>query len=306
MGQHRPTIVLKEEQFEHIAGTEFKALVYLVNVKTDAVEYYFHDGGIGQKDGQIVKDSSGAGVLTFMVMPGSYDKKGKYKSRLKLTVNYKENGKDFSITQDFTYHVRKPKVYFECDSKLFLYKNCANEIKVFCSDFGDNFTPICTSRDAEIIDGPQPGQIKVVPAKDSVYIQTSTSEFYLDGKRFYAIAPPAPLLKIFSGETELSIGKAIPRNSKISIKITPEPSLSMACPKDVKYQLDSVSVTVLRNNKELIKKYFKGQEFSLPAIGLTLASDDILLFEIKYINRINFLNQVNKEKADKVFLVRVL
>jgi hypothetical protein len=306
MGQNKPMIVLKEDQPEYVAGTEYKALVYLVNVKTENAEYVFSDEIRGVYEQVIPKDSSGAGILRFWVTGGAYDKNGKVKKRIEITAKYKENGKVVSVTQDFTCLIRKPNVSFEIKSKSILYKKCDNNVKLLCSDFGNSFNPAYESTGAKIIKNTDLDKFSMIPYNDSCFLNVIYNGSLVISKKFYAIIPPIPVVKLFSDSIELGIDNTIPTNSKISVSITPELSFVSNYPKDARYRLDSWTVSVLRNNKVFTKKEIQGQKINLSAIGLSLVSDDILVFEIKDITRMNFMNEDSKVFVNKTFMVRIM
>ena len=289
-GQQSQRILITENQDVVVAGYYYSASVYLINSKFENVEYYFFDK-------LIEKDSLGGGFFKFKVHAGAYDKNGKAIKTYKITAKYIENKKTLTISQDFSYTVTRPTLLIDSPVRGILYKNCGNEITVKCPDIGNSFNPICSVSGATIISGSQIGVFTIIPVSESVYLTVSSDGNQIGVEKILSIDPPTPNIQILSDSVEIDIDKPISSKGKLSIKVIPEHAFAKNYPYDARYKVASWSVTVLRNNKELLNKTFTEVDVDFSSLGIILLSGDYLIFNIKEVNRINFLNQIKPENS---------
>jgi hypothetical protein len=299
-GQQSPDLFIKEQQTIVVAGEEYNGLLYLINCNFEEVEYYIHSR-------LLEKDSLGAGMIKFRGSAGAYDKNGKVNKTFTVSAKYIENKEVRTISKKFTYIVMRPTILVSSAVRGVLYKNCGNEITVKCPDIGNSFNPTYSADGATIINSSEIGLMTILPVDELAYLTVSIRGDKVAVEKFISANPPSPNILILSDSIEIDIDKPISSKGRLSIKIIPEPSFANNYPYDARYKIGSWSITILRNNKELLVKTFNDADVDMSSLGIKLLSGDYLIFNIKEVNRINFLNETKTENnINRKYIARIL
>lgn len=284
-----PSLEIIPQQESWVAGTDFEARAVLVNGPMKEAEFFFSQT-------PIPKDRDGAGLIKFKVSGGAYDAAGQVRKQFEITVRYKQKGKTVTLTTKHTYLVKRPAMVYKVPAGELLYTYCGNELFVTCPDLGTQYNPSFQASGSLLIKGSLKGQVTAVPTYGEVTLNVSSSGLALDTKKFKAVAPPLPTLRLLLDSIPCTSMQAVSSKSKLYLSIEPDAAFFAKYPKDARYNLAQGFLKVTRNGITVGSAAITNQTIDLSTLGISFQKNDVLNFEMAGINRTNFLNQQIAEK----------
>lgn len=288
--KNNPQLLIIPEQQSWTAGTDFVARSIVEDAPTKEVQYFF---------GQIPlpKDTDGSGIIKFRVAASTYDAAGQTRKQFKTTACYKEKKQLVTLVATHSYLIQRPHMVYTVPAGDTLYMSCGNELFVTCPELGTQYNPSFQASGSIVIRGSQKGQVTLVPTYQEVILKVYSGGTEIDGKKFKAIVPPAPKIRLLQDQVACTPMQAVSATSQLYLTIEPDSNFSIRYPKDARYRLEAGSLKVIRNGTIIGNVTLTNQNVDLSALGIVYQQKDVLIVEITKVNRINFLNQTLEERG---------
>jgi gliding motility-associated protein GldM len=272
------------------AGTKYKAQMFLAASSssiTPAMSY----------NGQTIPVTSGMGNIEFVAQGGNYDKDGNLKKTWKGQITIKKNtGEgDTTFVVEEEYIVAKPVIQIQSASVQALYINCGNELKVAVPALGASYAPAFSGTGANFITGANKGDVTVVPTSiNDVTLNVSSGGNMIGSEKFKVRTVPRPEVRAYSGakELDLKLGLTAPYPNKIDLRAIAEEGFANFLPKDAQFRVSSFDVMLVKGRRASAPVSSSGNSANIASLIQQAQPGDVLLIQIKGVQRMNFKGQI--------------
>ena len=236
----------------------------------------------------------GMGKISFTATPGNYDKSGNSKKTFIGAISLKlPGGRDTTYVDTIDYIVSKPVMQIQSASVQALYLNCGNELDVQVPALGTAYNPSFNVKGGSSIPGSQKGQVTIVPKAAKVTLSVSSSGNLVGSQEFKVKRIPKPEIVVMGkgGPIDLKRGvKGCPRSLKLTAAA--DESFGQFLPKDAVFRVSSSDITLVRSGRQVKNLKPKGPSVNLSALASAARPGDVLVIEIKKVQRKNFKGDV--------------
>ena len=265
------------------AGAKYEADMFITASATGINPVMAYNG----KKIKVVDDPTGVkmGKVEFTARGGNYDRKtnmSKQSFKAQITLN------DSTYEQEIEYFVVKPVVQVRSAALQALYANCNNELDIQVPSLGTSYNPSFRSAEATIIKGNKTGLVTVIPkGRSKVKLAVRNDGQTLDVVTFDVkrIPPPSYEIKSRGKEINLKHGLSVAQLSTMSVKAIPEENFAREVPKDAKYRIRKMTVTLARGPRPIQTKEFTTENLDLRQWRSSAKSGDRIVIEIDRVMR---------------------
>ena len=221
----------------------------------------------------------------------------------KATGGYQE----LAIEETFT--VRKPAVSVTSAAVQQLYRNCGNDLYIDVPVLGELYSPRVTATEATIRQAnDNPKRFLIIPTGRrsvvSVKSKTNGQLIDIDQLTYNVIDPPKPSLELLVEGRPYSITQSTPSNSRLSIRLVPDPEFRRSLPRDARYGIQRVEFLLkdgLQPPRIVGQTTLQGQDATqaltlrVPSEVLRARAGSKLYIRINGIHRVNYQgNQIRQ------------
>ena len=293
------------------AGTKYKADLIVAASSSALTPAMTVDGRKISVDG-----SSKFGQVEFTASAGKYDKEGRAQKSYKAKVVLDQGGVRKVIEEVIPYTVVKPVMQIQSASVNALYLNCGNEIVVNVPALGTAYNPSFSGSGARFVPGAKKGMVTIVPNGKKVLLNVSSSGNRIGSQKFGVRKVPKPDIVPMNRGTKRPIdqkrgfSKSLP--TSLIVKAEADESFKQFLPKDARYKVLEMDVTLARNNRpkpggrlKIRKKTNQvrtsGTLVNLGKLRQLSKTGDLLLIEVKKVVRVNYKNEVEEVNLPQSF-----
>ncbi|MGL1888240.1 MAG: gliding motility protein GldM [Reichenbachiella sp.] len=251
----------------------------------------------------------GMGKIKFTAKGSKYDKDGNSLQSYIGNITIKlPGGRDTTFTDTIQYIVSKPVIQIQSASVQALYLNCGNELTVNVPALGSTYNPSFSTKGGSSIKGANRGDVTVVPKAAKVTLGVSSGGNFIGNTEFKVKRIPKPEVKVYQGAKEVDMKRGVkgcPRS--IKIKAVPDESFSAFLPKDAKFRVSGSEITLVRSGRAVKSLKPKGPDVNLSALASQARPGDVLVIEVKKVQRRNFKGDVENfpNFGPKILQIRI-
>jgi gliding motility-associated protein GldM len=224
------------------AGAKYEAQMFLTGSSTALESEFFQDG----RALPIIEDVSGVkmGKVEFTAQGGNYDKNGIATKRFKALIQVK--GQKFE--QDIEYFVAQPVIRVTTGNAPTLYMNCGNTVNIEVPALGTNYNPSFSGASADIIKGPRPGMVTIIPKARKITVAVSNGGIKIGDQGFDVRNVPDPRYIAYIGNNPVDLRNGIRANQIATLRFVAEPenNFKEEVPKDARYRIKRAEVILGR------------------------------------------------------------
>lgn len=275
------------------AGAKFEADLFLAASSSSISPKFMRDG----KELKVEASPEGIkyGKIEFTATGGNYDPKTLLANK---TFNAEIELNDSVYKISHKYQVVKPVIQVRSAALSALYMNCGNDLNIQVPALGTSYNPSFSSQEATIIKGQKTGAVTIIPTgRSKVKITVSNAGSVLGTETFSVKKPPLPKYTFKSRGKAIDMKNGIKASSfrSLDIAAVAEANFAAEVPKDAKYRIKEVEIILARGTRPLKRETVKKQKINLTAYAQLARSGDILVVEIKKVERTTY--QKKKERV---------
>lgn len=241
----------------------------------------------------------GKGQISFTATAGAYDKEGmarkSYIGAIKVPL---PGGRDTTFIDTIDYFVSKPVISIQSASISRLYLGCGNELNVQVPALGTAYNPSFSVKGGTSFKGAERGLVTVVPTSAKVTLNVSSNGNSIGSREFGVNRIPAPEVTVISGRRPVDLRKGVPVRSLrgLAMKVIPDESFKTNLPKDAKFRVTKVKVTLGRGGRAIGSVNSTSEKIGTKIASLAgqARAGDILSIETIEVYRANFKNTTEK------------
>ncbi|MEM6764507.1 MAG: hypothetical protein AAF655_06270, partial [Bacteroidota bacterium] len=226
------------------SGLNFETRLY-VAMSSSTIQPKFSSSSGSIKPG----DNPNYATLTIpangkLLTGGKKEAKQKYSAVIQVP---KATGGTEDLPVEGEFIVRKPVISITSAAVQNLYRSCANDVNIDVPALGDFYSPKITASSAQIIPSKKnKTTYRIIPTGRQCVVGVSN---VMAGKttkigdvNYKVINPPKPSVDMAVNGKRTSGATPVSKNSRVQIKIVPDPEFKSALPDDSKYGVTSVDV----------------------------------------------------------------
>lgn len=243
-------------------------------------------------DGKDIKVENGMGKVEFTATPGNYDANGNVKKTFLAEIKVKlPGGRDTTYSNQIEYIVAKPVVQILSQAVSALYLNCGNELNIQVPALGAAYNPDFTATGAAVVKGASKGLVTLIPSAGQVKLNITNSGNAISTETFQVKKIPKPEIRVTMNGKEVNekAGEPINRLRQLEIKAVPDESFASLLPKDARYKVTEIEVTLARGPRPVAPpKKLSTEVINLSDWASLAKPGDRIVIEIKGVKRRNF------------------
>ncbi|MDH5608050.1 MAG: gliding motility protein GldM [Cyclobacteriaceae bacterium] len=277
--------VLPESKYV-AAGTAYKAEMFIAASASGSKPQMYYD------DKEIPVEN-GIGLVEFVATPGAYVDgrvRKEYEAKIKVPI---PGGGDTTYSSKIEYFVTEPVISIQSKSVSALFLNCGNALDVQVPALGQSYDPRFSAKGGSAIAGSTRGTVTLVP-NARTFVLTVSSGSNLIGSREFAVRPiPAPDIKAFTdrGEVDQKAGISS-KTPKLYLNAVPEAGFAEFLPDDAKFRVAQAEITLVSGGIARGTIQVNGNQANMAQIASSARKGDVIVVEIKKVQRQNFKGQV--------------
>ena len=272
---------------------------------------------IGGNNAKIEVQADGSAMMTLRagsVPKGKNEVKQKYSATIRVP---KATGgfEDLRVEEEFT--VRKPEVVINSATVQNLYRECANDVTIDVPALGNFYNPKVSVSSGSVTTSPQNKKLfRVIPTGKKCEVRVSNvmngATTSIGSVLYNVIAPPRPAIDMAVNGKQTNGSVPVPKNSRIQVRIVPDPEFRAALPSDARYEISKITVKAQLSlgPPETVNNINLSGRDATKAIQVRLGSrvqqapaNTKIYLEVDKIYRKNFQNKLIEERlfslADK-------
>jgi gliding motility-associated protein GldM len=278
---------------------------------TVALTSRFFQPSFSSGNGQISLTDGGNAAILNVLADGSQIPSGKEEGvqRYAAMIDLPTRTGTERIPVQGSFKVRRPEVVVTSEAMQVLYRNCANAFRIDVPSLGEVYDPVITARGADIHkSATEMRRFLVTPSAGRCQINVATRSqgkvVPLRDMAYRVIEPPAPTIEMKVNGRAYNGLAAIPRSSRLSLRIKPDRSFFESFPKDARYRVRNVKIMlkeglqpprVVATVSVDSKKLSEGANLRLPSEVRQARRGAMLYVQLDDIERVNYKGQTERD-----------
>ena len=226
------------------SGLNFETRLY-VAMSSSTIQPQFSSASGSIKPG----DNPNYATLTIpanggLLKGGKKEAQQSYKATIRVP---KATGGFEDLPVEGAFTVRKPVISITSAAVQNLYRSCANDVNIDVPALGDFYNPKVTASSSQVIPSKKnKTTYRIIPTGKQCIVGVSN---IMNGKttkigdvKYKVINPPKPSVDMAVNGKRTSGATPVSKNSRVQIKVVPDPEFRSALPDDAKYGVTSVDV----------------------------------------------------------------
>ena len=255
----------------------------------------------------LVKD--GFGHVEFVATGGSYNDQGLIEKYFDASIIIKlPDGRDSSITNRIKYFVSKPVIQIQSASVQALYRNCGNDLNIQVPALGIAYLPSFKVDGGETIAGAEKGFVTVIPNANAkeVTITVYSNGNEIGKQSFKTKGIPSVEIKAVVDGKIVSSKDGMPCPNSIKLSVIADESFKTFLPNDSRFRVSKAEITLVRSGRGVLPTQTVGESINTSQMRSQAKSGDIIVIEIKQVQRMNFKNQIEEfTKYERIIIVPI-
>lgn len=243
-------------------------------------------------DGKDITVVNGMGKVEFTATPGNYDANGNIKKSFLAEIKVKlPGGRDTTYRNEIEYVVAKPVVQILSQAVSALYLNCGNELNIQVPALGAAYNPDFNVTGGTLVKGTSKGLVTIIPSAGQVKLNITNSGNAISTETFQVKKIPKPEIRVTMNGKEVNekAGEPINRLRQLEIKAVPDESFASMLPKDARYKVTEIEVTLARGPRPAAPpKKLTTEVINVSDWANVAKPGDRIVIEVKGVRRRNF------------------
>jgi gliding motility-associated protein GldM len=247
----------------------------------------------GKKLEVIDEDGIKMGKVKFVAAGGGYNKDGFATKSYEAEIRLPEK----TLKKTVEYMVAQPTIKVTTGNAPTLYMNCGNNVTIEVPQLGSSYNPSFSGGDAaEIRKGDRPGKVTIIPKARKINVNVSNGGTPIGTAAFEVKNVPEPRFVAYIGNTPVDLKQGIKpaQLRQLRIMVEPDENFKTEVPKDARYQIKSVEVTMGSGPVAKQNATFPNGSPDLSAWSNQARPGDRIMFVIKDAVRKTFTDQDEK------------
>lgn len=279
--------MVKPESKIVAAGTKYVAELFLAASSSGVKPEMKFEGKT------IEVNDQGVGLVEFRVTGGRYID-GKIKKTWKGVIEL-HGMVDTTFIIEEEYIVAEPVIQIQSAAVSALYLNCGNELFVLVPALGQSYNPSFSVIGGRSIKGTKKGLVTIVPNAGKVTLKVSSGGTYIGKREFKVKKIPLPRIVAYAGGRQIDLKKGMDLGGLqpfLTVKPEAEPSFKEFLPNDARYRVKEMVIYLRRGKRLVTNVTAKSGKVNIREFKDKGKSGDVIVIEIKKIQRLNFKNAV--------------
>ena len=257
-----------------------------------------------------VKDGFGHVEFLASSAGGNYNDQGLIEKYFDASIIIKlPDGRDSSITNKIKYFVSKPVIQIQSASVQALYRNCGNDLNVQVPALGIAYLPSFKVDGGEAISGAEKGFVTIIPnsiAKEVILTVYSNGN-EVGKQSFKTKGIPSIEIKAVVDGKIVDSKNGIPQcPNSIKLTVIADESFKSFLPNDSRFRVNKAEITLVRSGRGVTPTQTVGESINTSQMRSQAKSGDIIVIEIKQVQRMNFKNQIEEfTKYERIVFVPI-
>jgi len=276
------------------SGAKFEADLFLAASSSSISPKFMYNG----KEVAVLADEVTGikyGKIEFTARGSNYDPKT-LMANASFEAEIELNDSTYKIKHN--YQVVKPVIQVRSAALSALYMNCGNDLNIQVPALGTSYNPSFSSKEATVIKGSKTGAVTIIPTgRSKVKLTVTNGGSNLGTETFSVKKPPLPSYTFKTRGKDIDMKNGIKATSfrSLDIAAVAEANFAAEVPKDAKYRIREVEIILARGTRPVKRETIKKQKINLAAYASQARPGDILVIEIKKVERTTY--QKKKERV---------
>ena len=243
-------------------------------------------------DGRPISVVDGKGTVEFKATTQSFNDQGIAEKSYEAAITVKlPGGKDTTFRNPQRYFVAKPVIQVQSGAVQALYLKCGNELTVTVPSLGNSYNPTFRASGAQVIKGTEIGKVTLVPTAKKVVLTVINEGNTIGSRNFSVRRIPKADIQVRAGGRSVG-AKPIRMPRSIAIRAVPDESFKTFLPKDARFRVTRAQITLVRSSRAVQSIRATSGDVNLSQFASQARSGDLIVVEVKKVQRKNFRNRV--------------